>query len=224
MLKFSFPVDLESPTATYETPYGYIERATNGDEDPGQRWIDLGGKSNGSTHGLTVINDAKYGYNVKGNDMRISIARSAVYAHHNPKVLDMKAEHLWMDQGIQTFRMLLVPHTDTWKKSNIVRIAEEFMVPSVAIYQGIHGGTMPKSGSFLAVDAQNVVVSAIKQSENGEDLIIRCVETSGQPVAATIDLRFADRKWTGNFKPCEIKTLLFKQNTGTIKEVNLLEE
>ncbi|TSA34747.1 MAG: alpha-mannosidase [Porphyromonadaceae bacterium] len=224
MLKFSFPVDVESPTATYETPYGYIERATNGDEDPGQRWIDLSGKFNGSTHGLTVINDAKYGYNVKGNDMRISIARSAVYAHHNPKVLDMKAEHLWMDQGIQTFRMLLVPHSDTWKKSNIVRIAEEFMVPLVAIYQGIHGGMMPKSGSFLAVDAQNVVVSAIKQSENGEDIIIRCVETSGLAAAATIDLRFADRKWTGSFRPCEIKTLRIKQNTGTIKEVNLLEE
>ena len=224
MLKFSFPVDVESPTATYETPYGYIERATNGDEDPGQRWIDLSGKRNGSTYSFTVINDAKYGYNVQGNDMRISIARSAVYAHHNPKVLDMKAEHLWMDQGIQTFRMLLVPHQDTWQKSNIVRIAEEFMAPSIAIYQGIHGGSMPKSGSFLAVDAQNVVVSAIKQSENGEDIIIRCVETSGLPATATIDLRFSDRKWTGSFRPCEIKTLRIKQKLGDITEVNLLEE
>ena len=37
MLKFSFPIDVESPVATYETPYGTIERATNGNEDPGQR-------------------------------------------------------------------------------------------------------------------------------------------------------------------------------------------
>ncbi|MFA5819852.1 MAG: glycoside hydrolase family 38 C-terminal domain-containing protein [Bacteroidales bacterium] len=224
MLKFSFPVDVEAPAATYETPYGHIERATNGNEDPGQRWIDLSGKRNGSTYGLTVINDAKYGYNVLGNDMRISIARSAVYAHHNPKVLDMKAEHLWMDQGIQTFRMLVVPHKGTWKESNIVRITEEFITPSVVIYQGIHGGTMPKAGSFLAVDAPNVVVSAIKLSENGEDIIIRCVETFGLTTAATLDLRFADRKWTGNFRPCEIKTLRLDKKTGDIKEVNLLEE
>ena len=80
MLKFSFPVDIESPTATYETPYGHIVRTTNGEEEPGQRWIDLSGNRNGATYGLTVINDAKYGYNVLGNDMRISIARSAVYA------------------------------------------------------------------------------------------------------------------------------------------------
>jgi alpha-mannosidase len=224
MLKFSFPVDVESPSATYETPYGHIVRDTNGDEDPGQRWIDLSGKRNGSIYGLSVINDAKYGYNVPGNDIRISIARSAVYAHHNPRVLDMKSEHLWMDQGIQTFRMLLVPHKDTWKESNITRIAEEFVAPSVLIYQGIHGGKMPKAGSFLAVDAQNVIISAIKKSENGDDIIIRCLETSGLQTSATVDFLFAHRKWTGNFRPCEIKTLRMNQNTSDIKEVNLLEE
>ena len=224
MLKFSFPVDVESPAATYETPYGHIVRATNGDEDPGQRWIDLSGQRNGNTYGLTVINDAKYGYNVNGNDMRISVARSAVYAHHNPKVLDMKAEHLWMDQGIQTFRMLLVPHSDTWKKCNIPRIAEEFISPPVAIYQGIHGGSMPKSGSFLSVDVPNVAVTAIKLSENGEDIIIRCVETHSLATIASIDLRFARRKWSGDFRPCEIKTLRINKTKGSIKEVNLLEE
>ncbi|MCE5346596.1 MAG: hypothetical protein LLG13_09965 [Bacteroidales bacterium] len=224
MLKFSFPVDVESPTSTYETAYGYIERATDGHENPGQRWIDLTGKHDGITYGLTVVNDAKYGYSVLGNDMRISVARSSVYAHHMPKILDMKAEHLWMDQGIQTFRMLLVPHNETWEKSGIVRIAEEFIAPSVAIYQGIHRGTKPKSASFLTIDAPNVIVSSIKVSETGDDIIIRCVESSGSAAEATLDLRFAGRKWTGSFKPCEIKSLRLNQKTGNIKEVNLLEE
>jgi len=224
MLKFSFPVDIESPTATYETPYGHIVRTTNGEEEPGQKWIDLSGKRNGITYGLTIINDAKYGYSVSENDMRISIARSAVYAHHNPRVIDMTAEHHWMDQGIQTFRMLLIPHQDTWQESNIARISEEFSASSIVIYQGIHGGEMPKSGSFLAVDVQNVIVSAVKQSETGEDIIIRCIETSGQPTTATLDLRFANRKWTHDFKPCEIKTIRINQHTKDIKEVNLLEE
>jgi alpha-mannosidase len=158
------------------------------------------------------------------NDMRISIVRSAVYAHHNPRVLDMKAERLWIDQGIQTFRMLLVPHKETWKKSNIVRIAEEFIAPTVTIYQGIHGGSLSKSGSFLAVDAQNIIVSAIKQAENSEDMILRCFETVGLPVEATLDLRFADRKWKCIFRPDEIKTLRINLKSGDIMEVNLLEE
>jgi alpha-mannosidase len=88
----------------------------------------------------------------------------------------------------------------------LVGIAEEFIALPVAIYQGIHGGSMPKAGSFLSVDVQNVIVPAIKLSENGEDIILRCVETSGLPTAATLDLLFAKRKWTGDFRPCEIKT------------------
>ena len=112
----------------------------------------------------------------------------------------------------------------TWKESNIARISEEFIAPSIVIYQGIHGGSMPKAGSFLSVDAQNIVVSAVKQSENGEDIILRCVETSGIPTTATLDLQFANRKWKGNFRPCEIKTLRMNKNTDNIKEVNLLEE
>jgi alpha-mannosidase len=224
MVKFSFPVNIESPVATYETPFGFKVRATNGDEDPGQRWIDVTGMSRGTTYGLAVINDAKYGYSVHGSDMRISIIRSAVYAHHNPRVLDMNAEHIWQDQGIHTFRMQLIPHKDSWQKSNIAMKTEEFLSPAVAIYQGIHGGSMPKAGSFLSVDNGNIIVSAIKQSEEGDDLIFRCLETSGTETSATVDFSFVNRKWTGSFKPCEIKSLRLNCKTRDVREVNLLEE
>jgi alpha-mannosidase len=224
MLKFSFPVDVATPVATYETPYGNIERLTNGDEDPGQRWIDLTGNKNGAVYGLTVINDAKYGYSVPGNDLRISVARSAVYAHHNPKVLDIKAEHIWQDQGIQTFRMLLVPHKDTWKKNSVVRIAEEFIAPSLMIYQGIHDGSMPKSASFLATDAGNIIVSSVKLAENSNDLIFRCVETNGLASETTLDFSFANKKWKGSFRSYEIKTLRMNRKSGEVREVSLLEE
>jgi alpha-mannosidase len=224
MLKFSFPVDTESPSATYETPYGHIVRATNGNEDPGQRWIDLSGKRDGNVYGLTLINDAKYGYSVLNNDLRISVARSAVFAHHNPRVLDMNAEHIWQDQGIQTFRLLLIPHRESWKECNIPRLAEEFMAPPVAIYQGIHGGTKAKSGSFLSVDQKNIIIPAIKQSENGTDLIIRCLETSGAETDAIVSLSYSGKIWKGRFRACEIKTLRVSKKSGDIKEVNLLEE
>ena len=224
MLKFSFPVNVESPVATYETPYGNIERKTNGDEDPGQRWIDVSGKNNGNTCGFCLFNDAKYGYSVHGNDLRLSVARSAVFAHHDPKVLDMKAEHIWMDQGIQTFRMVLAPHKGDWKNNSIVRTAEELHAPPVAIYQGIHGGKLPKSNSFLSSDPENVMVSSIKLAETNDDLVIRCVETEGLASDATIDLKIAGKKWQGKFKPYEIKTLRLNRKSGQIREVNLLEE
>jgi alpha-mannosidase len=224
MLKFSFPVAVTSPTATYEVPYGHFVRETNGAEYPGQRWIDVTGKRGEDSYGLTIINDAKYGYSVTGNDLRISVARADVYAHHAPEKLDPDKAYLWMDQGIQNFRMWLIPHKEGWKESNIPRLAEEFIAPPVSVYQGIHKGTMPKSGSFLVAQPANVVVSSIKKAEAGNDIIIRCVETHGTAVAATLDFPSVRLQWKGNFRPCEIKTLRLNTTSGDIKEVNLLEE
>jgi alpha-mannosidase len=224
MLKFSFPVNVEKPVPTYETSYGYIVREANGNEDPGQRWIDVTGQQAGSTFGLTALNDAKYGYNILENDMRISVARAAVFAHHNPKVLDLKNEYYWMDQGIQTFKMMLVPHQGSWQESNIVRIAEEFSAQPLVIYQGIHGGTLPKANSLLSVDAPNVVVTAIKNAEDNDDLIVRCVELTGKATSANLKFGFNGKQWSGSFTPSEIKTLRVSRKSGTIKEVNLLEE
>ncbi|MDR2765804.1 MAG: twin-arginine translocation signal domain-containing protein [Tannerella sp.] len=227
MLKFSFPVDVESPVPTYETPYGVIVRKPNGEEDPGQRWIDVTGKRGADSYGLTVLNDAKYGYNVQENDLRITVTRSAPYAHHGPSPLSKLApdtEVLWMDQGIQTLRLLLVPHKGSWQDINVPRMAEEFIAPPVITYQGIHRGTMPKSASFLAINTPNVIVSAIKQSETGSDLVIRLVETLGKAAAPVLRFPSVNISWRGNIKPFEIQTLRVNPQTGNIKEVNLLEE
>jgi alpha-mannosidase len=224
ILKFSFPVDVQEPRPTFEIAYGYKVRKAEGEEDPGQRWIDLSGQRAGGEYGLAVINDAKYGYSVQGNDMRISIARSAVFAQHDPHKLDPQGEYIWQDQGPQTFRMLLAPHSGAWQDAGIVRLAEQFTAPLPVIYQGIHQGNRPLSASFLSVDAPDVVVSVVKKAEDGEDLIIRCYETAGRPTKASLELGLLNRRWSGNFRPLEIKTLRVPLAGGEIREVNLLEQ
>jgi len=227
MLKFSFPVDVESPNATYETPYGVIVRQTNGEEDPGQRWIDVTGQRNADAYGLTVFNDAKYGYSIHDSDMRVTITRAAPYAHHGPgklSVMDPDGKCLWQDQGIQQFRLLLTPHLGSWQDVNAPRIAEEFIAPPIAVYQGIHPGTMFKSASFLSVDAPNVIISAIKMAEESYDGIIRLVETFGKETTFTLRSPLAYFEWSGKIKAFEIKTLRLSVQTKTIREVNLLEE
>jgi len=129
-----------------------------------------------------------------------------------------------MDQGIQTFNMILIPHKGDWKNNSTVRTAEELLAPPVAIYQGIHGGKLPKSNSFLSADAKNVMVSSVKLAEINDDLVLRCVETEGLSSDATIDLTVAGEKWQGKFRPYEIKTLRLNRKSGQVKEVNLLEE
>jgi len=224
ILKLSFPVDVQDPRPTYEIAYGYKVRQANGSEDPGQRWIDLSGERAGKEYGLAVINDAKYGYSVQDNDMRISVARSAVFAQHDPRKLQPNGEYIWQDQGEQTFRMLLLPHAGAWQDAGVVRLAEELTAPVPVLYQGIHPGNRPLSASFLSVDAPNVVVSVVKKGEDGDDLIIRCYETAGRPTKASLDLGLVKRRWTGTFRPLEIKTLRVPLAGGEIREVNVLEQ
>jgi len=224
MLKFSFPVYIEDPVPTCEVPYGHIVRPSDGREVPGQRWLDVTGKGGGREYVFTVINDAKYGYSIRGSDLRISAARGAAYAQHIPDGLVPDGVYIWQDQGLQEFRMLLVPHPGTWQDAGVVRLAEEFTTPVLVIYQGIHRGQRPGSASFLSVDAPNIVVSVVKIAEQGGDLIVRCYETAGLPTQATLDLGLVHRRWSGSFRPSEIKTLRVPTGTGEIREVNVLED
>lgn len=148
--------------------------------------------------------------------MRISIVRGAVYAQHIPHGLEPNGVYIWQDQGLQTFRMLLVPHAGGWQDAGIARLTEEFTTPVPIIYQAIHKGERPQSASFLSVDVPNVVVSALKRAEAGEDLILRCYETAGRGGRATLDLGFVQRRWTGDFRPSEIKTLRVPAAGGEI--------
>lgn len=223
MLKFSYPVDVQNPKSTYEIGFGAIVKPTNNDENPGQRWIDVDGDRDGSTYGMAVINNAKYGYSVDGSDMRVSIARGAVYANHMPQKIDPEKDYIWQDQGIQTFNMILVPHAGTWQDTDIVHQAEEMMQPPIIIYQGIHPGSRPQTDSFLSVDAPDVVISAIKQAEDGNDIIVRMYETAGKESTAHVDLKFAHATWSGTFHPFEIKTIRINSDTHAISEVNILE-
>ncbi len=224
MLKFSFPVAVTQPRSTYEIAFGNIVREANGDENPGQRWIDVSGSDDGQQRGFAVVNDAKYGYSVNGNDMRISVVRGAAFANHQPQVVDPQSDALWQDQGVQTFRMLLVPHQGSWQDAGLQRISENFINPFPLLLQGIHAGSRAQSASFLDVTAGNIVISAIKKSEEGDDLIIRCFETNGNAGIASINFGFAKKLWTGNFRPYEIKTLRMNVGTHEIREVNALEE
>ena len=48
LLKLRYPTPVDADAATFETPYGHLERATNGHEEPGQSWVDVSRRAAGS--------------------------------------------------------------------------------------------------------------------------------------------------------------------------------
>jgi alpha-mannosidase len=215
LLKLRYPTSVQHAHATYEAPYGHLEREANGHEDPGQTWVDVSG-ANG---GLTVINDAKSGYDVIGADIGVSAVRSPVWAWHDPRELEPGGDFEYMDQGRQQFRVRLVPHAGDWRDAGIPRLAAELSQPAWAMLESFHDGDLPSERSFVEASA---FVSVVKLAEDGDDIVVRAVETTGRATTATVTV--LGRTIELAFRPGEIKTVLVpREPTQPVRETNLLE-
>ena len=226
MLKVKFPVHLDFPRPTCEIPYGTIEKRTGGEEEPGQTWIDLSGESRDKpiVYGLAVANDAKYSYSFGSDEMAVTILKNSPYAHHGPAELDPEKEYVYVDHGVQTFLYAMLPHAGSWKDSGIIRTAQEINQRPVILAESCHRGSLPQSDSFLSVDKGQVIVSAVKEAEDQDGIVIRAYETLKQPVDAEISLNFMGRKIRLHFAPCEIKTVKIPYDRSKeASETNMLE-
>jgi alpha-mannosidase len=226
MLKLKFPVNFNFRKPTYEIPYGYIEKSANGEEEPGQTWIDFSGEhfKNGKLYGLGIANDSKYSYSFDVDEMSITILKNSVYAHHDPKVLDPEEEYIYVDNGIQELTYALLPHEGGWKDSDIIRRAMEINQKPITVIETFHQGSQPQVQSFIQVDRREIVISAMKEAEDKDGIIIRAFETMKNQVNATIQIPFMERTATLQFKPCEIKTIKVPYDKNAeITEVNMLE-
>lgn len=226
MLKLKFPVNLVFRKGTYEIPYGHIVRECNGEEEPGQSWIDLSGthQPTGEMYGLSLLNDGKYSFDIHNKEMSITVLRSPIYAHHDPLIPQEDGHYSFIDQGIQKFTYSLFPHEGNWETAGTVQRAAELNQKPTSIIETYHRGVLPQKDSFLSVDVDNVIVSVIKKAEENDDLIIRCYETTNRAAEAKIELPKWNRTIVTGFKPCEIKTFRIpKDRNQPVIETNLLE-
>ncbi|MEM3715912.1 MAG: glycoside hydrolase family 38 C-terminal domain-containing protein [Candidatus Bathyarchaeia archaeon] len=228
MLKLCFPVGVKEPTATHSIPYGHIVRPCNGEEEPIQSWVDVTGRAknvNGGeiVYGLSICNDCKYSCSVIGSEVRLTVLRSPPYAHHDPYRLEPNIRYRYMDQGWQSFNLILLPHAGTWREAQTVKVASLLNVKPIALVEDNHEGSLPAIGSFIEVSHDNIVVSAIKKHEDSENIILRCYESYGAETTAEINFMLLGKRWTATFKPHEIKTFLVPVGEGDVKEVDMLE-
>ncbi|MEO6966058.1 MAG: glycoside hydrolase family 38 C-terminal domain-containing protein, partial [Acidobacteriaceae bacterium] len=172
LLKAAFPLAATSKMATYEIPYGTIERPTtrtNSWDDAkfevsALRWADMGD----GTHGLSLINESKYGYDGKENVLRLTLLRSPVYPDPNA------------DRGHQHFSFALYPHAGDWKQALTVRHGFDYNYKLQARQVEAHTGTLPLEHSFIAINDPNVVLTAVKKAEDANGLILHFYEWAGK--------------------------------------------
>jgi alpha-mannosidase len=180
LLKAAFPLAAWGPEAAYEIPYGSIERPTTRNnsweaakfEVPALRWADVGD----SHHGFSLINESKYGYDAKGNVLRLSLLRSPTWP-------DSEA-----DRGHHQFSYSLYPHSGDWKQALTVRHGYEFNYRLQAFQVEAHNGSLHPQNSFVSIIGDNVVLTTLKKTEDSDALLLRLYEWAGKTGNVQISL------------------------------------
>jgi alpha-mannosidase len=171
LLKVAFPVEVRSPKATYEIQYGHLERPTHYNtswdmarfEVCAQKWADLSERD----YGVALLNDCKYGHDIFGNTLRLSLLRA-------PSAPDPKA-----DLGKHQFTYSLLPHSGDISTGKVIEEAYAVNVPLRTVVMPQQKGQLPASGSFFSIDRPGVVIEAVKNAEDGSGVIVRMYEAYG---------------------------------------------
>ncbi|MDQ3928350.1 MAG: glycosyl hydrolase-related protein, partial [Chloroflexota bacterium] len=183
MLKAAFPVDVLSPTATYEIQWGNVQRPTHRNtswdwarfETCAQKWVDL---SEGG-YGVALLNDCKYGHDIRDNLIRITLLRS-------PTQPDPTA-----DQGEHRFTYSLFPHSHEGSAPLREIARRAYLLNDPIITRGGRG----RSGSDDALPplvkvSGSTIIETIKQAEDGNGVVMRFYECSRQRGPVTLEAAF----------------------------------
>jgi alpha-mannosidase len=182
LLKVSFPVHIRATRATYDIQFGSIERPTHWNtswdharfETIAHKWVDL---SEGN-YGVSLLNDCKYGHDVKNHILRLTLIKSAV----DP---DKTA-----DQGKHMFTYALLPHAGDWRSGGVIRESYDLNYPVLSHkVDGLRPGSLSEDFSFASVDAENVIIETLKKAEEGDAWVVRVYECMQSRVGA-VRLKF----------------------------------
>ncbi|MGC9013033.1 MAG: alpha-mannosidase [Thermoproteota archaeon] len=234
LLKLQFPFNLSEIRYTYEIPFGTIERPANGEEEPGQRWVDISGnlmnESNEKiAYGLAIINDSKYSFSAEDNTFTMTLIRSPIYAHHIPNTKKEGVDYFYIDQGFHEFKYLLLPHKGSWKDAfyQISNLSDATNLGLDYVVESSHAGALPRKFSFLSVSDKNVCIVALKRAESSDDIVLRVLEQTGEEreVNITLNTKVVERIIPAKVKPFEVKTIIIPISSSNKEyEANLLEE
>ncbi len=228
LLKAAFPVDIHADKATYDIQYGNVERPTHFNtswdtarfEVCGHKWADISEDG----FGVSLMNDCKYGYDIKDGVMRLTLIKSGIEPNKDAD----KEEHF--------FKYSLYPHEGNWKKGNTVQKAYEINVPLIASIEKAHKGSLPEKLSFITLNKDNVILETVKKAEDSDDIVVRMYECYNRRTEVKLtffndfikicecnllerdinEISFEKNSFSFTIKPYEIKT--FKISCANFKK------
>ncbi len=182
LLKVGFGVDIHANTWRNEIQFGHAVRNTHSNTSWDQaqfevcahKWVDV----SEADYGVALLNDCKYGHDSLDDMISLTLLKS-------PVAPDPEA-----DQGRHEFTYALLPHRGDFAVDTVVREAYALNVPLCAVKVDAAKAEAAEEGDeatmFCEVDADNVIVEAVKKAENEDAVIVRLYEAGNRRVNARI--------------------------------------
>lgn len=216
ILKTAFSVDIRGVFARYDVQEGNIVRPITRNtsweaakfEVVAHKWADL----SETGYGVALLNDCKYGYDIKEDTMRLSLLKSATDPDYSA------------DYGTHEFTYSLYPHKEEWYNSGLEEEAFDLNSPVVVL----DGASALGKESLISFDAKNIVLDAFKKAENEEAYVLRFHEFTGRRGKINLKTGLKFDSWCESdlmenplvewkqtaieveVKPYEIKTIMLK--------------
>ncbi|WP_158590920.1 alpha-mannosidase [Acutalibacter sp. 1XD8-33] len=216
MLKLIWPMKVDKPEAVYEIPFGVIRRPADGEEEPGQTWTAVVGGG----EGFALLNNNTYSSSVKESTLCQTVVRSPIFGDHGgPRT----GESEFTGQGRFEFASELMPVRDgNW--APVIQAARQLNKPVSQIIESWHPGTLPDASyAGIQIDQENVMLSALKPSEDGKGLVIRLYETNGVETDVRVSGGLLPVALKARFTPYSVNTYYLAEGSGSWKEVLLTE-
>ncbi|MCL2499128.1 MAG: glycosyl hydrolase-related protein [Defluviitaleaceae bacterium] len=178
LLKVSFPVSVRARNATYDIPFGTISRSTHRStswdrakfEVCAHKWADLSEFG----FGVALLNDCKYGCDVRDNVIRLTLLKAPVY----PDPVS--------DRGSHNFRYSLYPHGGDWREGKVMEAGYGVNAPLAAIPLSEESQNGKFAHSWFETEKDGIIIEAVKEAEDGEGCILRAYDAYGGSVTTDI--------------------------------------
>lgn len=226
--RMALPLKLDDGKVAYEVPFGVVEVgkdemtgiAGNGYETPCkelhprgiENWINASGTGFGVTLSSSVVGMDYVdptGKNLPGTILQPILLASRRSCHGEGNDYHQTGDH--------RYSFSITSHQPGWKNGfRFGKESNEALFAVVAPEKYRHA-PLPERGSFLSIDQDNIVVTAMKKAENEDGMVVRCYNLDGQQTTAKLKLWEAfDTVYETNLIE-ENKVKLKGNRSGTVK-------
>lgn len=175
-LRVAFPLAVQRPVFTCQTPFAAVARPANGQEVPALQWVDVQ-----ECDGMALLTRSKHGFRLDGGTLELALLRASYHPDPRP------------DLGPHTIRYALFPHAGDWRQGRVWNESELFQAPPTGIEPpsmalGRPNATRPDEAALLTLDPPALAFGGVKLAEEGDELVIRFAEVEGRRTVARVRL------------------------------------